>query len=71
MQKALQEDLKVKVDLDASLSQDYSSMSSEDDIVSFHQKTSIIASNLSVIEEPKKKKKPKINEDKSAEENLK
>ena len=34
-------------------------MSDEDDIVSFHQKTSIIATNLSVIEEPLKKKKKK------------
>jgi hypothetical protein len=49
MQRALEADLKVKVDIEAPL--DSSSFSSdEDDIVSFHQKTSIIASNLSVIE---------------------
>lgn len=60
MQKALQEDLKVKVDLNASSDDDDSfSSAEEDDIVSFHQKTSIIASNLSVIEEPRKKKVPK------------
>lgn len=49
MRKALQEDLNAKVDLDASESES-SFSSDEDDIISFHQKTSIIASNLSVIE---------------------
>ncbi len=59
MQKALQEDLNAKVDIDAPLSES-SFSSDEDDIISFHQKTSIIASNLSVIEEPRKPKPPKV-----------
>ena len=48
MQKALEEDLKEKNEEDED--EDYSSVSDDDDIVSFHQKTSIIATNLSVIE---------------------
>jgi hypothetical protein len=54
MQKALEEDLKREVHMSDEEEEAYfETESDEDDIVSFHQKTSIIASNLSVIEEPR------------------
>jgi hypothetical protein len=56
MQKALAEDLQKEVHLSEEEDQYESLSDDEDDIVSFHQKTSIIANNLSVIEEPRKKK---------------
>lgn len=56
MQKALAEDLQKDVHLSGEDDQYESLSDEEDDIVSFHQKTSIIATNLSVIEEPRKKK---------------
>lgn len=60
MQKALEEDLKKEVHLSDEEEEAYfETESDEDDIVSFHQKTSIIASNLSVIEEPRPQRKKK------------
>ena len=57
MKKSLEDGLKENLEEDED---DYISFSSEeDDIVSFHEKTSIIATNLSVIEEPHKEKKKK------------
>lgn len=65
MRSALENDAKETVNIEEP--EEYSSLSQEeDDIVSFHQKTSIIASNLSIIEQPIKKKNKKqieANED--------
>ncbi len=67
MKKALEDQLKAPLKEDLQEESDYSSVS-QDDIVSYHQKTSIIASNLSVIQEPYKKKPKKRDEDKDDEE---
>ena len=59
MQNSLAKDLEQKVDIDAEESYEEESLSDEDDIISFHQKTSIIATNLSVIEQPRKERPKK------------
>lgn len=49
MQNALEAHSKEK-GMDEMSEEEYESFSDDDDIISFHQKTSIIATNLSVIE---------------------
>ena len=57
MQNSMKIDEQTPVNFDEE--SDYETESSEDDIISYKQKTSIIATNLSVIEETGKKKKGK------------
>ena len=59
MQNSIQKDIETAVNMEES--SDYDTESSEDDIISYKQKTSIISSNLATISEaPKKKNKKRV-----------
>ena len=57
MRKALEDDAKVVIDLEEDSS--YESSGDQEDIVEYHQRTSVISTNLNEISEPAKKKKKK------------